>query len=83
MERTMAPAKNLRQQLWASEPTSCSNDICGRKIRRGDECFADVLSDADYCQQCGVMLRYHRKKAGERNDPLPVTFKDIGKRNTP
>ncbi len=71
--------RTLLPQLWAGTKIKCSYDSCSRPINRGDECFGDCLSEANYCQQCGIMLRYHRKKANERGEEMPVTFNDIGK----
>jgi hypothetical protein len=70
----------LWAQLCAEEIPSCANKSCGRRIAKGDECFADSLGGEYYCKQCGIMLRYHRKKADQRGDPLPVAFEDVGKR---
>lgn len=79
MQASKDVSRTLRSQLWAGGTTPCSNPTCGRPMNRGDECFGDILADADYCQQCGIMLRYHRKKAGERGETLPITLNDVGK----
>lgn len=75
----MSIIKTMWPQLWAEDESSCANQACRRKISRGDECFADSLGGVSYCQQCGIMLRYHRKKAGERGEQAPVGFQDVGK----
>lgn len=76
----LIPLRTLIPQLWAGESTKCSYLACSREITRGDECFADTLSEANFCQQCGLSLRFHRKKANERGDPCPLTFEEVGKK---
>jgi hypothetical protein len=48
----------------------CGDDLCGIKLRRGDECFMDPLLKKIYCLQCGQCLRYARKKAAQRGEPI-------------
>jgi hypothetical protein len=67
----------LREMLWAGVDGVCKNKSCGRSITTGTNFFYDPLNDSDYCQQCGVMLRYHRKKALERGETVPLNFEKI------
>lgn len=65
---------NLRERIWAGASGNCSNNSCKREIKWEDKCWYDRLGDVDYCHQCGIMLRYHRKKAVERGDKEPITL---------
>jgi len=51
-------------------PISCFNVKCGRSIRLFELYFLDTLWDRVYCHQCGLCLRYARKKASERGEPI-------------
>jgi hypothetical protein len=70
---------SLEQFVWAGGKTKvastvCSNPICRGVIKPGDEFFTDHLNGARYCSQCGVCLRFHRKKARQRGEEVPMTF---------
>ena len=68
----------LRKLIWFSDRASkCANSKCGKSLSNGTEFYYDTDKEADYCFQCGVCLRYHRKKAVERGEPAPAGFADI------
>jgi hypothetical protein len=48
----------------------CSDSLCPRKIKRGEECFHDGVSRKILCGGCGKALRYRRKKAARRGEPI-------------
>lgn len=74
MTDTLIHALSLRRR-------QCAAKLCGRLIDRLDEYWIDKLAgDAEYCKKCGIMLRYHRKKAGERGEAPPVTFEQVDER---
>jgi uncharacterized protein (DUF983 family) len=51
-------------------PIICRNPKCGRGIRLFERYFLDTLWDRVYCHQCGLCLRYARKRAMGRGEPL-------------
>jgi len=56
---------------------ACSNPICGKVLPVGEEFFADRLTEATYCVSCGTCLRFHRKKAEQRQEAVPLTFATV------
>ena len=65
----------LRKLIWFSERLAlCANGKCGKVLSNGTEFYYDTDRGVDYCFQCGVCLRYHRKKATERGEPPPASF---------
>ena len=50
--------------------TDCSDNLCPRKINKSENCFLDLLSGEMLCEQCGKCLRYARKKAHQRGEPI-------------
>ncbi len=66
----------LIQAKWDGNPARCSNTKCKTIIGPGERYFIDTAAEASYCEPCGASLRYHRKKAGERGDTMPLTFED-------
>jgi len=50
------------------EPTHCSNPKCRRIVLLLEPCFFDSLWDRIFCRQCGLCLRYARKKALQRGE---------------
>ncbi len=58
----------------------CSSKKCGKMVQQGNIIFIDKLSEAIYCEGCGTCLRYHRKKAIERGETLPLDFESVDKR---
>lgn len=59
----------------------CGNDTgCSEEIQPGDT-FAVSATGVRYCRTCGNRLRYHRKKAAQRGETLPVTFADVARRH--
>ena len=67
MTPTLAPVQALLE-------TKCSNPKCGNVMFPGEEMHVDYLARAAYCAMCGTCLRYHRKKAAERGEAIPITF---------
>lgn len=51
-------------------PLVCWNAKCARKIFMLSKYFLDTLWDRVYCHQCGLCLRYARKKAMERGERI-------------
>lgn len=51
-------------------PLTCWNGKCGKTIQLFERYFLDTLWDRVYCHQCGLCLRYARKKAIGRGDPV-------------
>jgi len=68
---------SLRERTWAGVSGRCENPHCRNKIEWGDMCWYDRMGDKDYCNPCGLAMRYHRKKASERGEREPVTFEDV------
>jgi heterodisulfide reductase subunit C len=54
------------------EPIECHNKKCKRPIRLYERYYLDTLWDRVYCYQCGLCLRYARKKALERGEPIEM-----------
>jgi Pyruvate/2-oxoacid:ferredoxin oxidoreductase delta subunit len=52
-----------------AEPKDCSTPNCPRKIPQFERYFFDAIFDKTYCNQCGLCLRYARKKAIQRGEP--------------
>jgi hypothetical protein len=48
----------------------CWMKKCGRNIAVLEKYFLDTLWDRIYCHQCGLCLRYARKKAMERGEQI-------------
>jgi hypothetical protein len=78
-------AADTLQHLEAAFVTSeCRS--CGKKIKPFDEAYFDSLDPADavnrplHCSGCAVNLRYHRKRALMRGEPMPLTFTDVDER---
>lgn len=53
-----------------SVPSVCCFDKCHRGINTLDKYFLDILHNKVYCHQCGICLRYARKKAAQRGEPI-------------
>lgn len=51
--------------LNEDEPVKCPADRCGRAIAPGESCFRDERGIL-YCDNCGKVMRYERKKEAER-----------------
>lgn len=49
---------------------SCANEKCERMIMYLNRYCMDLLMERRYCHQCGVCLRYARKKALERGETI-------------
>jgi len=50
----------------------CQDVICTRVVKSGQEYFMDILSGdpVTYCYDCGLCLRYARKKASQRGESI-------------
>ena len=56
----------------SEENESCRESKCGRPIKFMQKCFIDHNNGELYCNSCGLVVRYERKKAQERiNRGLP------------
>jgi len=59
----------------------CRAPACGTLIKRFEDCFIDELAKGTtYCERCGVMLRFHRKRAVQRGEGPPITFEQVDAR---
>ena len=55
----------------------CADDVCTRKVMDGDNCFIDLLNNgAVLCEICGKCLRYARKCADRRGEPIETATQD-------
>ena len=69
------------ENVLANGKRTCANAECGKSIQRMEECFMDTLSKGKvYCERCGVMLRFHRKRAVQRGEDPPITFEQVDAR---
>lgn len=49
----------------------CADEMCPRQVKNGDSCYIDLLNDgAILCDNCGKCLRYARKCAVRRGEPI-------------
>jgi hypothetical protein len=60
----------MQPSLCPMEEISCSDDLCPRKITLGNPCYFDLLKGKFLCIHCGQCLRYARKKAVGRGEPI-------------
>jgi hypothetical protein len=51
---------------WGGETVDCADHKCGRPVAHGDACFIEMQSSTVYCDACGKVKRYIRKKADQR-----------------
>lgn len=52
------------------KPLTCCLEKCNKKINIFDKYFLDTLWDRVYCHQCGICLRYARKKTLSRGEMI-------------
>jgi len=55
---------------YVGSTTKCADKLCMTNISEGDKIFLDTINENTYCHQCGQCLRYARKKAAERGEPI-------------
>lgn len=60
----------MKQLISGGTEFQCHDRLCFTKVENGDEYFIDILKDKMYCLQCGKCLRYARKKAAQRGEPI-------------
>ena len=58
----------------------CAHPHCSRELEPLSKVFRDLLTDRPYCEQHGKTLRFHRKKARQRGEALPITHADVDAR---
>ena len=58
----------------------CSRPECSAVLDALGDCFRDESTGRLYCPTCGPILRYHRKKALQRGETLPITMADVNAR---
>lgn len=63
------------------QPRGCANPVCPTVMDPGSDAMADQAGGVLYCVPCGQRLRYHRRKALERAEVLPVTLADVDRRH--
>ena len=54
----------------SAAPLTCFMAKCRRSIRQMELYFLDTLWDRIYCHQCGLCLRFARKRALKRGDTI-------------
>tara|TARA_R100001244_G_scaffold25113_4_gene25572 strand:+ start:33136 stop:33372 length:237 start_codon:yes stop_codon:yes gene_type:complete len=51
----------------------CSDKLCPTFIQSSEQYYIDLLKDGtSLCLQCGKCLRYARKKADQRGEPIEL-----------
>ena len=55
----------LEKGYWTGDSGTCKNRQCSCSINNGATAFFDDGGGA-YCERCGVIVRYERKKAAQR-----------------
>lgn len=58
----------------ATASRGCANPRCPAVLAHGDPCLYDQEGGFRYCVPCGERLRYHRRKALQRGEPLPTSL---------
>ena len=78
---TKEPTVGLAEVL-ANGDRLCRSAKCRRLIEKFDEAFLDELAGGGtlYCERCGTMLRFHRKRAIDRGEEPPLTFEHVDER---
>ena len=78
MMRSTGIQFKLLEQTFSGSQKWCADRKCPRLIKSGEMCFIDLLTDnADVlCEGCGKCLRYARKKAVSRGEPLESATQD-------
>ena len=63
---------------WNGEPVDCADHKCGTVVGMGDACMIEMQSSTVYCDACGKVKRYIRKKAEQRasNDGAQLIAND-------
>jgi hypothetical protein len=58
----------------------CGNTLdCRCFLEPGEARFLCSKTSRTYCVSCGQRLRFHRKRALEREDSMPLTFEDVAR----
>jgi hypothetical protein len=60
--------------------TGCAGPDCRQVLQPDTDCYRDEHTGRLHCIACGQILRYHRKKALERGETLPVTMAEVNAR---
>ena len=60
----------LIEVCHGGKDTICGDDLCTKPIKAFDHIFLDTFRKRNLCSQCGTCLRYARKKAAERGEPV-------------
>jgi hypothetical protein len=55
----------LEKGYWTGDPATCKNAKCSCSIHGGETAFFDDAGGS-YCERCGIIVRYERKKAAQR-----------------
>jgi hypothetical protein len=58
--------------VWTDTKKSgvCADSMCRKGIKINDRYFLDFLLNRHFCYNCGVCLRYSRKRRFQRGAPL-------------
>lgn len=77
------PDLQMQEATWFGlKSRGCSNgDGCPAIIEPGEIYLRDKLRGVAYCVPCGQRLRYHRKKAHQRQETIPATMADVRARH--
>ncbi len=74
--------KMVEKEWRGLQARGCTNsDGCANTIKPGEPYFRDEARGTGYCVPCGQRLRYHRKKALQRGEELPLTMADVHARH--
>lgn len=60
----------LQTTVGEEDKLICAAAHCRRSLGYLERYFVDTLKKQPYCDQCGKCLRYSRKKALERGEPV-------------
>jgi hypothetical protein len=61
----MAHEFGLDAGYWTTDSGTCKNGRCGTDLKAGATVFFDDAGGA-YCERCGVVVRYERKRGAQR-----------------
>ena len=67
----------LEQGYWTGDPCTCKNGKCSMSIANGATAFFDDEGGA-FCERCGIIVRYERKKAAQRRERGQPTRRIMG-----
>ena len=61
----------LLETASSTDGVNCSDLLCNNVINKGDRYFKNMFDAGKaLCFQCGICIRYHRKKAAKRGENI-------------